>query len=165
MLKTNEFKENNISVEEYCLKKTKVGDQVEIYNSGYYAQSCIIDSEDLFARYLNSRISITYVDSVDIFDRIITDVDSTGTSKTKICKCHVINIGHSIIDFDTFRIRMDTPAGIIYTKWFKVNNKAADIDEERRQTAKRAYEESDKMLTGCHSWSRKLEYFRKFEKE
>lgn len=148
-----DFKKENVSVMEYCLHHTDVGDMVDIYDSGYYVASCIIDSEDLFARNMSGDYTKEYIDSVELSDRVVTDIDSKGVAHTNKCKYHCINIGYSTTNFNKFRVRMKTPDGIKYTKWY-LKSEPSSFDM--------AYEESDNMLEGCPNWSRAVEYERVF---
>lgn len=148
-----DFKKENISVIEYCLHHTDVGDMVDIYDSGYYVASCIIDSEDLFARNMSGDYTREYIDSVDVSDRVVTDKNSYGVVTTHKCKCHCINIGYSTTNFKRFRVRMKTPGGIKYTQWYSKSDSVTIND---------AIKESDEMLKGCHNWSRAVEYERIF---
>ena len=112
-----DFKTENISVKDYCLHQTKVDDQVDIYDSGYYMASCVIDSEDLFARYLSDELGRQYVDCVDTYKRTI--IDESGKKK-RITKCtyHKVYVGYSKTDFDKFRMAMITEKGIMFTGWY-----------------------------------------------
>lgn len=148
-----DFKKENISVMDYCLHHTSVGDMVDIYDSGYYAASCVIDSEDLFANYLSEDYTKVYIDSVDTYDRDVVDTNSTGLTLVHKCTYHCINIGYSTTNFDRFRFRMETPDGIKYTKWYSKSDSSA-FDE--------ATKESDDMLKGYSNWHRDVEYERIF---
>ena len=148
-----DFKKENISVMEYCLHHTDVGDMVDIYDSGYYVASCIIDSEDLFARNMSGDYTKEYIDSVELSDRVVTDTNSRGVVTTHKCKCHCIDIGYSTTNLNKFRFRMKTPDGIKYTKWYSKSD-SSTFDE--------AIKESDDMLKECPNWSRAVEYERVF---
>lgn len=147
------FKEQNISVMGYCLHHTAVGDMVDIYDSGYYVASCTIDSEDLFARNLRGDYTKEYIDSVEAYERVVTDKDSSGQVHTHKCTYHQVNIGWSKTNFKKFRVRMSTERGVLYTNWY-----TDDIPDAFRKM----YDESDKMLGNINNWSRDVEYERIF---
>ena len=146
------YKEENISVSRYLLKKTSVGDQVDIYDCGYYCCSFEIDSEDLFARYLSSDISYQYIDGVKQFDRVIQDTDSEGKVHEHKCKYHRISIGWTKTDKTTYRMKMVTEHGVLYTRWYS--------DKDGEDAYDQMIEESDGVLENYKSWSREVEYAR-----
>lgn len=147
------YKEENISVSRYLLKKTSVGDQVDIYNCGYYCCSFEIDDEDLFARYLSSDISYQYIDNVTQFDRVIQDTDSEGKVHEHKCKYHRIDIGWTKTDLTKYRVKMVTEHGTLYTRWY---SEAEEGDNAYSQMIR----ESDDVLKNYKSWSREIEYAR-----
>ena len=160
-MKEIDFLKENVSVGEYLLHHTNVGDHCDIYDGGYYCASFIIDCEDLFARNLNRELAKTYIDR-DVFEeRTITDKREGQEPKTFTCRHVIIYIGEKTYTLtDNYRIKMKVnDSEYIYTKWFKDYVEKDGLTKE--EAHKKIWEDYDKMLESYGNWSRKEEYERK----
>ena len=69
---------DKITVYEYLMHRTNVGDRCDILDEGWNAVSCIIDSEDLFIRYIDEDLlHNTYVKEVVVDEVVVRTVDGT----------------------------------------------------------------------------------------
>ena len=148
------YLDENISIREYLLHHAKVGDRVDIYNSGYYEASCVIDWEDLFIGAMNRHVLNTYIDSVTIETVMVVSEDGTQTEERRIRIDHGFD---SWTDQSEMRIAMkiSNQAGSVYnyTKWYK------------EKDSKAMWAESDKIVENLPNWSRDVEYRRHFRSE
>ena len=69
---------DKITVYEYLMHYTNVGDRCDILDEGWNAISCIIDSEDLFIKYIDEDLLWnTYVEEVTVEEVEVKSVDGT----------------------------------------------------------------------------------------
>lgn len=145
------YLDENISIREYLLHHTKVGDRVDIYHSGYYEASCVIDWEDLFIGAMARDVLNTYIDSVEIETVMVVREDETQNEERRVRIDHGFE---SWTDCSEARIVMKIQGqGTVYTKWYKEKNHKA------------MWAESDKIIENLSNWSRDIEYRRHFRSE